>query len=129
LSEAGLYLQKALENLVSARAELESNRYDAATNRAYFAAFQAAIAAAIDQGFSIERPDHTKVQVIFNGELINRRRVYPASLRGLLDQLESMRVKADYRPYTVGRRGATEAVRRAAQFVQAVRGKLEKGED
>jgi hypothetical protein len=67
-----LYLAKARTSLAGAQSELEQRRFDNAAIRAYYACFQAAVAALIWAGF---RPpgagtwDHGFVQARFVGEL------------------------------------------------------------
>ena len=64
---------------------------------------------------------HGFVQAQFAGELINRRKVYPAELRDVLARTFALRQAADY-----GRRLTTETqmartLQRAREFVEAVR--------
>lgn len=49
------FLKKALDNLSVARYCFEHGFYDAAVNRAYYAAFQAAVAALAYRGISSEK--------------------------------------------------------------------------
>lgn len=74
------FLKKAQDNLNLAKHCLEQGLYDASANRAYYAAFQAAIAALAHAGIVNKKNDHKWVQATFAGELINRRKVYPNSL-------------------------------------------------
>jgi uncharacterized protein (UPF0332 family) len=61
---ADLYLDKAIESLTGAESELANGKYNNATNRAYYAAFQAAIAALLRDGIQArdDRWAHTFVQ-------------------------------------------------------------------
>jgi uncharacterized protein (UPF0332 family) len=116
------YLRKAEESLEGAASELENERFNNAANRAYYAAFQAAISALLRDG--IWRGDgkwpHTFVQSEFVGKLINRRRRYPPRLRSTLSDLLQMRHRADYGGSSIQRAEANLAVRRCQEFVETV---------
>jgi uncharacterized protein (UPF0332 family) len=83
-----VFLQKAEESLEAAESEFVNRRYNSCANRCYYACFQAAIYALAQAGI---RPSgapgrwrHEFVQAQFNGALINRRKLYPPSLRTTL---------------------------------------------
>ena len=118
------WLQKADENLQAASSELINGRYNSCTNRAYYAAFQAAIWALIREGI---RPPgreghwgHDFVQAQFAGQLINRRKLYPSALRSTLADLHALRERADYTTTMIDELRAHRILRRATEFVQAV---------
>lgn len=116
---------KALENLASAASEAASRRYNASANRAYYAAFQAAIVALLREGI---RPQggqwgHAFVQSQFAGQLVTRRKVYPAALRDTLPRLEELRERADYGLAHVSQAQAERALRRAEDLI----GHVERG--
>src|SRR3954466_16056405 len=95
---ADLYLEKARLSLAGAQSELEQRRFDNAANRAYYACFQAAVAALMKEGV---RPkgavwEHAFVQTRFVGDLVNRRKRYPPDLRDTLNATMQQRHKADY---------------------------------
>jgi uncharacterized protein (UPF0332 family) len=118
-----IYLDKAEECLAGARSELTQSRYNNCANRCYYACFQAAITALLDASI---RPvgatwGHDFVQAEFNGQLINRRKLYPAELRNTLEQNYRLRESADYRRDQVGEVRATRAVRRTEEFVGTIR--------
>jgi len=122
--EAQSYLAKAQENAASAASELVNGRYNACANRCYYAAFQAAVAALLRAGI---RPSaahgewgHAFVQARFAGELIARRKLYPASLRDVLLRLQTTRRRADYEPTPVSQTQATRSLRLAQDFVASV---------
>lgn len=60
------------------------------------------------------------VQARFVGDLINRRKRYPADLRTTLEQNYRLRATADYQRDHVSEVRAARAVRRAEVFVAAV---------
>jgi uncharacterized protein (UPF0332 family) len=120
--EAALYLDKARESLSGAQSEFANGRYNNASNRAYYAAFQAAIAAllfdsirAIDEHWA-----HTFVQSEFAGKLIARRLRYPSSFQDTLSRLETLRLRADSRSDTISETEASRGVRRSREFVDAI---------
>ena len=122
-----LYLAKAQASLSGARSELEQHRFDNAANRAYYASFQAAVAALIWVGL---RPpggastwDHGFVQARFVGDLINRRKQYASDLRDTLSAAMRQRHKADYQYDNVTADQAIRMVRRATRFVEEVESK------
>ena len=79
---------KAEQNLAGAEHELEVGRYDTAASRCYYAAFLAAIAALLRAGVRPSDEDsewgHKFVQAQLAGQLIHRRKLYPARLRDVL---------------------------------------------
>lgn len=120
---ADLYLQKSIESLAGAESELANGRFNNAANRAYYAAFQAAIAALLRDGISAQDGQwaHSFVQSEFVGKLINRRHRFPSDLRTTLQNLQKLRHNADYRGATMHRADASRAVRRSREFVDSVR--------
>src|SRR5688500_8403250 len=88
---------KAQENLDSAASELANGRYNACANRAYYAAFQAAISALLAAGIRPTQADwgHDFVQAQFAGQLITRRKQFPSALRDTLPRLFDVRRRAD----------------------------------
>ena len=124
MEEVRLYLVKATESLASAEADCTAARYNSCANRVYYACFQAAIAALLSAGIQPTNPrgewSHEFVQSQFNGLLINRRKLYPLSLRRTLRDTMEVREKADYTPSSVSERVAKRILRHAQEFVQAI---------
>ena len=121
---SSLLLDKASESLAGAESELAHGRYNNCANRCYYACFQAAVAALIQAGI---RPSgqssewsHAFVPSQFEGQLINRRKLYPTDLRGVLARNYDLRRRADYASNLVGQAEASRALRRTRAFVQAV---------
>lgn len=81
-----IFLDKALESLRGARLEYDAGCFNNSANRSYYACFQAAIYALQMEGFQALRGTwgHEFVQAQVNGQLINRRHIYPADLRSTL---------------------------------------------
>lgn len=121
--DAEAYLRKARESLASAEADLHAGRFNSATNRAYYAAFQASVAVLTANGIRPRRDawEHRFVISQVSGKLIIRRKVLPARLTGLLDILLERRLRADYRPVSVSKREANDSTNRARDLVNEVR--------
>jgi uncharacterized protein (UPF0332 family) len=118
-----LYLLKADESLAGAESEFANGRYDNCANRCYYACFQAAVAALQKAGITPDGHNwgHAFVQSRFSGQLVNRRKVYPAQHRDVLMRTLTLRQTADYAPDLVSQVEAARAVRRTRDFVNAIR--------
>lgn len=120
--DAEPFLDKALASLTGAESEFTSGRYDNCANRCYYACFQAAVAAL--QWASIRPPgtewSHAFVPSQFDGVLINRRKLYPPDLRGVLGRNFALRSTADYNELKVAEVEARRALARARTFVAAI---------
>jgi uncharacterized protein (UPF0332 family) len=121
-TEREAFPAKATESLASARSEFANGRYNSCANRCYFACFQAAVGALIraDLRQSGTQFSHAFVQAQFAGQLVSRRKEYPAHLRDVLLQLFIVRQTADYLLVPVSRTRASRALDRATEFVAAV---------
>jgi uncharacterized protein (UPF0332 family) len=113
---------KARESLRGAESEFDGGRHNNVANRAYFACFQAAVAALLRAGI---RPgggqwSHAFVPSQFDGQLIYRRKLYPTELRNTLERAYALRRKADYDEDTVRRADAERGLRQARTFVRAI---------
>ena len=123
--DIAIYLTKAIESLLTAETEFINSRYNSCANRCYYACFQAAIAALLNESI---RPagqwNHQFVHAKFVGVLINQRKRYDAQLRRVLSDNQSLRDRADlpdYRPEFVTDTQASRALRRTRLFVTAIR--------
>lgn len=118
------FLAKAAESLASAESEYAQQRYNSCANRCCYACFQAAVVALVQAGIRPQSArgtwSHAFVQAQFAGQLIGRRKVYPALLRDTLHRLEVLREKADYELASVNQREAFHALERARTFVRNV---------
>ena len=122
------YLNKARSSIAGAELESANGYHDSAVNRAYYAVYQAAVAALVGDGVPpiVERFwPHDIVHVKFPSILIDERQRYPRSQRGTLKAIFDERLKADYEPDGVNPRTAAEAVRRARVFVELVSDRLQ----
>ena len=118
-----VFLERAEENLEAAQSEFIGRRYNSSASRSYYACFQAAIYALSQAGIrpSREQWGHDFVQAQFNGELINRRKLYPVNLRTTLTQNYTLRERADYTTEQVSEIRAARAASRAEEFLDAIR--------
>lgn len=118
------YLVKAQESLAGAVSGCANGRYNNCANRAYYACFQAAVAALKREGISPPaqsgRWGHDFVQARFVGDLLNRRRLYPATIRETLFRGLELRQTADYKTERVAAIRATRGLNRAQAFVEAI---------
>jgi uncharacterized protein (UPF0332 family) len=123
------FWEKALENIESAASEFINRRYNASANRAYYAVFQAAIVALMREGIKPHGGQwgHAFVQAQFAGQLVTRRKVYPAGYRDTLPRLEAVREHADYEMTHVSQTQAQRGLRRAREFIEAIERGGEKG--
>jgi uncharacterized protein (UPF0332 family) len=127
MKDAAFYLVKAEQCLAGAALAVAHGQYNNAANRAYYAAFQAAIAALCKAGVEPPLPRywaHDFVLREFCRRLARVEGVYSpaagATLKALLDE----RLKADYEVELVNAASAQRAVSAATEFVGAVRRQL-----
>lgn len=121
-----IFLAKAEECLEGAESEFANRRYNNCANRCYYACFQAAVHALWNVGVRppgrLGQWGHDFVQAQFNGQLLNRRKLYPSHLRNALRETYALREIADYKMDHVTELRAARALRKATDFVEAVRG-------
>ena len=131
-SQIEAFLAKAAESLAGAASEHSNGRYNNAVNRCYYACFQAAIAGLLAAGIGPSNPrvgwGHAFVQAQFAGQLIGRRKLYPAELRTVLSRLLSLRQTADYEPDQIPHTQATRLLRQAREFVVTIQASVRGGE-
>jgi uncharacterized protein (UPF0332 family) len=122
------WLDKARQSLQGAESEFGARRYDNAANRAYYACFHAAIAALMDARAHPTTEDgtrsHSAIQASFARELIHRRKVYPADLASVLQDLHGLRQQADYTTVVTSELRCKRALDKARLFVATVRKRL-----
>lgn len=119
------YLAKAEESLHTAESEYANRRYNSCANRCYYACFQAALAALGAAGIGPRGQSgqwgHDYVQAAFVGQLINRRKQFPARLRDVLPRTYELRQTADYETDFVTQKQAERTLRRSRELVEAIR--------
>ena len=118
------YPAKAEERPASAESNFAAGRFNTCANRAYYACFQAAIAALTRAGIGPSARDglwhHDAVQSQFVERLINCRKLYSANLRDKLRQASLLRISADCRSDPMTEIQAARELRRNREFVRAV---------
>lgn len=112
------FLERAKENILAAEILYGETLLNAATNRAYYAAFHAAIYAIYAAG-KIPQIDHKTVQTLFTDIYFNRRKVLPSKFKGCLTDLQDKRNSADYRN-GVGKKMAAHQLAKAQEFINVV---------
>ena len=119
MDPAALFEEKARESLVGAQSELQARRYNNAAKLAYFACFQAGVAALIRVGARRSGSDAEWKHDFVQAE-VRRRKLVPAELGRVL--LDTMRLRhlADYAPRSVSERNARQSVAQARDFVTAI---------
>lgn len=117
-------MAKAREALAGAESETANGRYNNAANRCYYSSFHAAIHALERAGFAPRSArgswSHEAVQAVFIGQLVNRRKQYPAELRAVLPRNQELRNAADYDNDFVTQIQAARASRRTREFLQQI---------
>ncbi len=120
------FLNKAKENLKVSQAGFDLGCYNACANRAYYSAFQAAIAALSAHGAPKGKNDHAWVQSEFNRRMIKRQKTYPSHLKSYLPKMQQVRNKADYSEKNVGRKAALRQLSRAEEMLRVIEKELKK---
>ena len=121
MTDAERYLRKARESLASAEADVAAGRYNSAANRAYYAAFQATVAALIHNSIHPAKGwQHKFVSSQLSGKLIKRRKLLPSVLPASFDYLFRIRVLGDYEPDEESKKDAIGCAKAAARFVEEV---------
>jgi uncharacterized protein (UPF0332 family) len=119
-----VYVAKSRESLAGAESEFANGRYNNSANRCYYACFQAAIVALIQAGVKSQNPQglwgHDFVQATFNGVLIYRRKLYPASFRTTLERSYLLRQTADYENIHVAGTPMERILRQVRLFVETI---------
>lgn len=119
------YPAKAEESLAGAEREFVAGAHNNCANRCSSACFQAAVAALPRIGVGAsprdERWRHDAVQALFVRQLINRRQRIPTSFRDTRESGQRLRATADHKQDRVTVAQAARGLRRAREFVAAVR--------
>jgi uncharacterized protein (UPF0332 family) len=116
------WLNKANENLAAAQLCFDHNHFNACANRLYHAMFQAGAAVLIKNGVfpPKEQIGHDWPQANFSGQLIHRRKLFPANFRSYLSDAYWVRIRADYRLLSVSKKVAASELKKAKEFINAI---------
>jgi uncharacterized protein (UPF0332 family) len=121
VGEQNAFLAKSNESLASAGDDFEHRRYNSCARNAYYAAFQAAVAALLHEGIRpARRWEHEFVRSQFAGILVYRRKRFGPGFRTLLTDAFDRRVDADYTDRSLKRQDAASVLVRVRQLVQEV---------
>lgn len=120
------FFLKAEENLTAARICFDAGLYNASANRAYYAALQAVIAVLAHNGIHRDRIDHGQVQADFSGELIKRRKIFPARFKSYLSDMQFIRDKADYTQKNVGIKITERMLTKLKELVELIQEEIYK---
>jgi uncharacterized protein (UPF0332 family) len=120
-----VFVEKALENLDAAKDLFEKGAYNASANRAYYASFQAAVAALAHEGLKKKGHPHDWVQAQFAGVLIRQKKLYSSSMKVYLSEMLEVREDADYSTKMVSRTDAREQLKKATELVNTVLSKVQ----
>lgn len=121
VSEQDAFLSKSVESLASAGDDFERGRYNSCARNAYYAAFQASVAALLHEGIRPTRKwEHEFVRSQFAGILVYRRKRFGPGFRTLLTDAFDRRVDADYTERSLKRQDAASVLARVRQLVQEV---------
>ena len=119
-------MDKAQKALASARILLDAGDTDGATNRAYYAMFDAAIAALVWAGTDVGQSapkTHSGLIASFGQNLVKTEKL-PAEFGRALNRVQELRLTADYLAEPVSLDKAQWAIHEADRFVAAVAGLL-----
>lgn len=117
------FFAKAQSNLEAAERDYAHRVFDPCVSRAYFAAFQAAIAALLaltDYRRRGQYWDHGEVAAEFTRRLIRHRKVFGSDLASILNDLKTRRHQADYSTFAMSDKIAQRVFDRAKRFVARV---------
>jgi uncharacterized protein (UPF0332 family) len=123
-----IFLTKAQSNLQAAERDQTHGAFDACVSRAYFAAFQAAIAALLALADYRRRGhywDHGEVAAEFTRRLIRQRKLFGGELASVLDDLKTRRHQADYSTVATSGKIAQRTLDKAKKLVGLVAAALE----
>ncbi len=119
------FLMKAKENVIATALLFDNELYNASVNRAYYATFQAAIAALANIGIHTVH-SHEATQAYFASELTKKRKVYPSHLKSYLMDLQRLRNRADYELQFISKKMASRQLKKAQEFVEIITQEIEK---
>jgi uncharacterized protein (UPF0332 family) len=123
-----IFLAKAQSNLEAAERDRSHRAFDPCVSRAYFAAFQAAIAALLALADYRRRGhywDHGEIAAEFTRRLIRQRKIFGSETAGILDDLKTRRHQADYSTTSMSEKIAERVLDRARKLVELIEVALE----
>jgi uncharacterized protein (UPF0332 family) len=116
------FLKRAKENIEAAELLFNNDKFNASANRAYYAAFHAAIAGIFDLVKDF-KSDHKKVRSLFSDLYVNRRKILPSKYKEYLYDLQRIRNLADYGK-GINAKQAKNQLKQSKEFVELIFGIL-----
>jgi uncharacterized protein (UPF0332 family) len=107
-----LFTTRSHQNLQASRLLFDAALFDASVNRSYYAVFDAAFADCLHFGIPVQA-DHAKVLRAFCGKRIERRKIFPAVLKGTLYEMQSTRIRANYGASAISKNVAQTTIKTA----------------
>jgi len=116
------FLERAKENLSAAELLFDNGMFNASANRAYYAAFHAAIAALFTIGIK-PQIEHRTIQSLFSDNFFNRRKVFPSEYKKYLLDMQNIRSVADYK-VGINKKISKEQLKNAKKFLELILGEI-----
>lgn len=123
-----IFLAKAQSNLQAAERDRSHRTFDPCVSRAYFAAFQAAVAALLALADYRRRGqywNHGEIAAEFTRRLIRQRKVFGGEMASILDDLKTRRHQADYSTFSMSEKIAQRALDKARKLMDVIQAALE----
>ncbi|MBI3988889.1 MAG: HEPN domain-containing protein [candidate division NC10 bacterium] len=123
-----IFFAKAQSNLQAAERDRSHSAFDPCVSRAYFAAFQAAIAALLaltDYRRRGQYWDHGEIAAEFARRLIRQRKIFGGEMASILDDLKTRRHQADYSTFSMSEKIAQRALDKSRKLVELIEAALE----
>jgi uncharacterized protein (UPF0332 family) len=120
------FIEKALESLKAAGLLYDSECHNSCVSRCYYAMFQIAIAALLNEGIKLPEGSlkHEWVQSQFSGLLVWRRKIYSDEYANYLHSALSIRIDADYKHEKVSKNKTQDLLKKTKKFVEEIKGKI-----
>lgn len=118
------FFAKAAQELATAELAFQSGDFNSTANRAYFAAFHAAIAVLALDGMTNTTNEHKWVHTTFSTHCVHRRKLFPAAFASILPDMMILRHKADYSTEIIAKSKAELQLREARKFVTTLQEKV-----
>ena len=115
--------QRALEDLETARENLNAGRYKASVNRSYYAIFHGMRAVVVLKEFDSSK--HSGIIGFFNRNFV-KEEIFDRGISKIVDGAFRLREKADYDDfYVVSRQQASDQFEKAEEFLKTISQYLE----
>lgn len=119
------FFTKAAQELATAGLAWQSDHYNSTANRAYYAAFHAAIAILVLDGITNSTNEHKWVHTTFSTHCVQRRKLFPSAFASMLPDRMTICHKADYDTSDVSKKEAAQQLKKSQQFCFILQQKAE----